>query len=375
MYMTDSKIPDPVQEILDLAGVKINGDGPGDIQVHNPNFYSRVLKQGSLGLGESYMDGWWDAASLDDFFYLVLKANLDKKISLNFKTILYFLSSTLFNQQTKSQAFKIGEQHYDLGNDLYTAMLDPYMAYSCGYWRTADNLAQAQEAKLDLICRKLGLRAGDRILDIGCGWGSFAKYAAQKYGVQVDGVTVSKEQADLGRKLCAGLPINFLLQDYRKITGKYDHIVSVGMIEHVGHKNYRTYMKVAAEHLKDDGLFLLHTIGGNASTTSTDPWIAKYIFTNSMLPSIKQLAQAMENIFVMEDWHNFSADYDKTLMAWFANFDRNWPSLREKYGDRFYRMWKYYLLSCAGSFRSRKNQLWQIVLSKQGIAGGYQSVR
>jgi cyclopropane-fatty-acyl-phospholipid synthase len=373
--MTDSKIPDPVQEILDLAGVKINGDGPGDIQVHNPNFYSRVLKQGSLGLGESYMDGWWDAASLDDFFYLVLKANLDKKISLNFKTILYFLSSTLFNQQTKSQAFKIGEQHYDLGNDLYTAMLDPYMAYSCGYWRTADNLAQAQEAKLDLICRKLGLRAGDRILDIGCGWGSFAKYAAQKYGVQVDGVTVSKEQADLGRKLCAGLPINFLLQDYRKITGKYDHIVSVGMIEHVGHKNYRTYMKVAAEHLKDDGLFLLHTIGGNASTTSTDPWIAKYIFTNSMLPSIKQLAQAMENIFVMEDWHNFSADYDKTLMAWFANFDRNWPSLREKYGDRFYRMWKYYLLSCAGSFRSRKNQLWQIVLSKQGIAGGYQSVR
>jgi len=364
-----------VQKILDLADIKINGDNPWDIQVKNDNLYSRVLKQGSLGLGEAYMDDWWDAKFLDEFFYRVLRADLEKEIRQDFKTLLFILKNTLFNQQKKSKAFEIGQKHYDIGNDLYLAMLDPYLAYSCGYWQGAQTLAEAQEAKLDLICRKLNLRPGDKVLDIGGGWGSFAKYAAQKYGVAVDVITVSKEQAELGEKLCAGLPVQFQLQDYRKITGLYDHIVSVGMIEHVGYKNYRTYMKIASRHLKEDGLFLLHTIGSSNSVKTTDRWIEKYIFPNSMIPSIGQIAQSIEGLFVMEDWHNFGLDYDKTLMAWYDNFEKNWLDLKEKYGERFYRMWKYYLLSCAASFRARKNQLWQIVLSKNGVIHGYKSIR
>jgi cyclopropane-fatty-acyl-phospholipid synthase len=281
----------------------------------------------------------------------------------------------VMNLQKKSHAFNIGEKHYDIGNDLYTAMLDQRLTYTCGYWKDADNLDAAQEAKLDLVCRKLGLKEGDHVLDIGCGWGSFLKYAAEKYGVRGTGVTVSKEQKELADKLCEGLPIEIRLQDYRDVNEKFDHIMSLGMIEHVGYKNYRTYMEIAQKNLKDDGLFLLHTIGGNKTSRGTDPWIDKYIFPDSMLPSAKQLTAAYEGLFVMEDWHSFGAFYDNTLMAWFNNVEATWDTLKDKYDDRFHRMWTFYLLACAGSFRSRKNQLWQIVLSKDGVRGGYKSIR
>ncbi len=362
-----------VRDLLALADIKVNGNRLWDIQVHNKKLYQRLIQEGSLGLGEAYLDGWWDVQQLDEFFFRVLSANLEQKIRDNWSTSLFLLSNILFNRQNKKRAFIIGQKHYDLGNDLYQAMLDPRLTYTCGYWRQARNLLEAQEAKLDLVCRKLNLQAGQSILDIGGGWGSFAKFAAEKYGVQATVITVSKQQVDLGKKLCAGLPIEFILQDYRDISGKFDHLVSLGMIEHVGYKNYRTYLEIAAQHLKDKGLFLLHTIGGNKSVKVTDPWIEKYIFPNSMLPSIKQLGQAFEGLFVMEDWQNFSADYDPTLMAWFANFDKHWPELKTKYSQRFYRLWKYYILSSAASFRARKNQLWQIVLSKSGVLGGYRS--
>ncbi|MFA6389957.1 MAG: cyclopropane fatty acyl phospholipid synthase, partial [Patescibacteria group bacterium] len=239
----------------------------------------------------------------------------------------------------------------------------------------AKNLDEAQEAKLDLVCKKIGLKSGQRILDIGCGWGSFVKYAAEKYGVSAVGVTVSKEQAELAKKLCAGLPIEILLTDYRNITGEFDHIVSLGMFEHVGYKNYRAYFEVVARHLKDSGLFLLHTIGRNFSAKVTDAWTEKYIFPNSMLPSIKQIGEAIEGLFVMEDWHNFGTDYDKTVIAWLENFNQGWENLKEKYGERFYRMWTYWLYSSQVAFRVRKMQVWQIVLSKKGVPGGYRSIR
>ncbi|EKD33554.1 MAG: hypothetical protein ACD_76C00004G0005 [uncultured bacterium] len=254
-------------------------------------------------------------------------------------------------------------------------MLDNSMTYTCGYWKDASTLDDAQEAKLDLVCKKIGLKHGDSVLDIGCGWGSFAKFAAEKYKAKVLGVTVSKEQIKLGQGLCRGLPVELRLQDYRKISGSFDHIVSLGMFEHVGYKNYRIFFEVVRRCLKDNGLFLLHTIGGNRSVHSTDPWIGKYIFPNSMLPSASQIASATEGLFVMEDWHNFGSDYDKTLMAWHSNFEKNWGSLMAHYDERFHRMWQYYLLSCAGSFRARQNQLWQIVYSKNGIINGYNSVR
>ncbi len=364
-----------VQNILDLADIKLNGDRPWDIKVRNPGFYSGVLAGGSLALGESYMDGWWECDNLDQFFHRILKANLDKKV-VNLRQLIWaVLKAKLINRQSRSRAHVVGEKHYDAGNDLYSLMLDKRLTYSCGYWKSAKNLNSAQEAKLDLICKKLGLKKGMSVLDIGCGWGSFAKFAAEKYKVKVVGITVSKEQVKLGREICKGLPVEIKLQDYRSLRGKYDRIVSVGMIEHVGCKNYRKYMKVANRCLKKDGLFLLHTIGGNVSVNGVDPWIDKYIFPNGMLPSVKQLSKASEGLFVMEDWHNFGTDYDKTLMAWHKNFIEDWDKIKDKYNARFFRMWEYYLLCCAGSFRARKNQLWQIVFSKDGLKEGYRSIR
>jgi len=371
-----------VRQLLAKADIQINGSRPWDIQVHDDRLYGRVLRSANLGLGEAYMDGWWDCAALDEFFHRLMRADLSAEVR-SWRLALHALSAVVMNPQSKSRAFTIGEEHYDIGNDLYKLMLDPRMVYTCGYWKQADSLANAQEAKLDLTCKKLGLKKGDHVLDIGCGWGSFAKFASEKYGARVTGVTVSKEQVALGQKLCAGLPVDFQLKDYRDVEGTFDHIVSLGMFEHVGYKNYNTFFDVARKHLKDDGLFLLHTIGGNRSSYGGDPWVLKYIFPNSMLPSVAQIGKAIERKFVMEDWHNFSADYEKTLLAWYDNFEKSWPELAklqdEKgeliYSDRFYRMWRYYLLMFAGTFRARTNQLWQIVLSPRGVRGGYQSIR
>jgi len=374
--MSQTKAKKIITDLLTGAGITIDGGNPWDIQINNDNLYQQVLAGGSLALGESYMAGWWEAEKLDEFFARVLKADLGDKIKNNWSVLFQIILSKIFNLQKPARAFKIGEHHYDEDPSLYRAMLGEIMTYTCGYWsKGVENLAQAQQAKLDLVCKKIGLKAGDRVLDIGCGWGSFAKWAAENYGAKVVGLTVSKNQVQYAKDHYVNLPIDIRLQDYREINDQFDHVVSLGMFEHVGVKNYQTYMTVVKKCLKADGLFLLHTIGGNRSVVSTDPWLAKYIFPNSMLPSIAQIGKSIENIFVMEDWHNFSADYDQTLMAWYHNFINNWVKKGDKKDERFIRMWSYYLLSCAGSFRSRTNQLWQIVLSPHGVSGGYKSIR
>ena len=362
------------QDLLNYADIKINGSRNFDIQVHNENFFKRVFAEGSLGFGEAYVEGWWDCENLDEFFHRILSAELDRKIK-PVKEIGTWVRAYLSNLQTPERAFNIGEHHYDIGDDLYEAMLDKLMIYSCAYWKNSRSLDKAQENKLDLVCKKLGLQEGMRVLDIGCGWGGALKYAAENYGVKGVGVTVSRNQAERAQKMLSGLPVEVRLEDYRKLSESFDRIWSIGMIEHVGMKNYRTFMQVARRCLRPDGLFLLHTIGGNRSVFKSDAWINKYIFPNSMIPSIRQLSLSFENLFVMEDWHNFGTDYDKTLMNWHKNVMNNKEKLSKNYSNRFFRMWRYYLLSCAGSFRARKNNLWQIVLSPQGVPGGYQAVR
>ncbi len=364
-----------VGEILLQAGIIINGDEPWDIKIRDDRFYSRVLKDGSLGLGESYMEGWWECDSLDKFFFRLLPTNPEDRVRKNWKMLLYLFRSVILNAGRQSNAFTIGKKHYDVGNELYKRMLDKRMVYSCAYWKDAKNLDDAQEAKLDLICRKLGLRAGNRILDIGCGWGSFIKYAAEKYGVSAVGITVSREQAELAKENCRGLEVEISLVDYRDISGEFDHVVSVGMIEHVGYKNYRHYMEIVHKCLKDSGLFLLHTIGNNKSEVTGDIWVDKYIFPNSMLPSIKQIADSVEGLFVLEDLHNLGTHYDTTLCAWLNNFENSWHELKSRYDERFYRMWRYYLQCFAGAFRARFFNVWQMVLSKKGVPGGYVAIR
>jgi cyclopropane-fatty-acyl-phospholipid synthase len=364
-----------IKDLLAKANITVNGNGSCNIQVHNDKLYSAIINKGSLGLGEAYMDGWWDSASLDNLFFCVARSDIYNWVPKNINAFFIYLKAKLMNLQSAVRAFQVGEQHYDLGNDLFKAMLDKNMLYSCGYWKNADTLDKAQEDKCDLICKKMSLKPGMRVLDIGCGWGGFALHAAKNYGVEVVGVTISKEQAEYARQVTKGYPVEIRLQDYRDIDEPFDRIISIGMFEHVGVKNYETFMRCVCKLLKDDGLVLLHTIGGNSSQVHGDPWLNKYIFVNGMLPSIEQIAQASQGLLIMEDWHNFGADYDKTLMAWDANFEKNWPQLKSSYDDRFYRMWKYYLLSCAGLFRARAIQLWQIVFSKSGILGGCQSVR
>ncbi len=355
-----------IRDLLHLADVEVNGPDPWDFQVHDPRVYDRIVSESSLGLGEAYVDGWWDTPSIDQFICRVLLADLDQKVTGNWKIALTVLRSRLFNLQSRSRAFEVGEKHYDLGNDLYRAMLDRRLNYTCAYWKNAASLDEAQEAKLDLVCRKIGLKPGMRVLEYGCGWGAFARYAAECYGVEVLGVTVSKEQVALGMELCRGLPVELRLQDYREVQGKFDAVISIGIMEHVGYKNYKTYLEAVDRNLKEDGIAFIHTIGGNETTTRGEPWSEKYIFPNGMLPSIAQLGAAMESKFVMEDWHNIGPNYDRTLMAWAANFETAWPELKQKYGERFYRMWRYYLLSSAGAFRARHQQLWQIVLTRRG---------
>jgi cyclopropane-fatty-acyl-phospholipid synthase len=361
-----SKSESAIRELLDLAEIQINGNQPWDLQVHDERLYDRILRDSSLGLGEAYMEGWWDCESIDGFISRVLTAHLDEKVKNNLRLVFQVLRSKLFNRQSSARAFEVGKKHYDLGNDLYMGMLDKRLNYTCAYWKNAINLDEAQEAKLELVCRKIGARPGMRILELGCGWGSFAKYAAEKYGVSVVGVTVSKEQVALGMELCKGLPVELRLQDYREVSGTYDAVISIGVMEHVGYKNYASYMQVVERCLKKGGIAFVHTIGGNKSFTTGEPWTDKYIFPNGLLPSIAQLGQAMEAHFVMEDWQNFGPYYDPTLMAWHANFEKAWPVLKKNYDEHFYRMWRYYLLSSAGGFRARNQQLWQIVFTRSG---------
>ncbi|HFF8979848.1 cyclopropane fatty acyl phospholipid synthase [Serratia marcescens] len=364
-----------VEEMLAEAGVAINGPRAWDIRVHNPALFKRILQEGSLGFGESYMDGWWECERLDMLFTRILQAGVDERLPKSLSDIARIAYARLFNRQSRKRAWQVGKEHYDIGNDLFRAMLDPYMQYSCGYWKEAQTLEQAQQAKLRMICEKLQLKPGMTLLDIGCGWGGLAQFAAQNYGVSVHGVTISAEQQKLAQERCAGLDVEILLQDYRDLDRQFDRIVSVGMFEHVGPKNYETYFSVAARNLKPDGLFLLHTIGSNQTDLNVDAWIDKYIFPNGCLPSVRHIAEASEGRFVMEDWHNFGADYDRTLMAWLENFKRAWPNLMGGYSERFERMFTYYLNACAGAFRSRNIQLWQVLFSPAGVEGGVRVYR
>jgi cyclopropane-fatty-acyl-phospholipid synthase len=370
-----------VQEIFALADITLNGSRPWDIRVNSEQFYHRLLTNTVLSLGETYVEGLWDCPQLDELFYRIITADLEEQALAHpkfwrsaVKHIVFDLSHVLFNRQTKLKSFVVGKQHYDIGNDLYTAMLDKRMIYSCAYWDDATNLNDAQMYKLKLICQKLGLKSGMKVLDVGCGWGGFARFAVENYGVSVQGITISKQQYEYAKNLCANFPIDIRFHDYRDLLHeqeKFDRIVSIGMFEHVGYKNYPTYMKTIEHCLQDDCLFLLHTIGANSSQYATNSWLNKYIFPNSYIPTVAQISSSFENIFVMEDWQNIGVNYDKTLIAWHHNFNQHWDVLNQKYDEQFHRMWNYYLLSCAASFRARHNQVWQILLSKKGLPQGY----
>lgn len=351
-----------ISQLLTECDVRIDGDAPFDIRVKNEDFYARALVNGSLGLGESYMDGWWDAQDLDGFIYRLLRAQVDERV-WNWRKAAAFCISAVFNLQKRARAFQIGERHYDIGNDLYECMLDRRMIYSCGFWKSATTLEAAQEAKLELIFKKLELKAGQRVLDIGCGWGGALQLAATRYNIEGVGITVSQEQAEYARKLCEGVPVTILLKDYRDLYATFDRIFSIGMFEHVGAKNYRTYMETVRRSLRPDGRFLLHTIGSINATNHSDPWIVKYIFPNSMLPSQHQITRAIDGLFTIDGWQRIGSHYEPTLLAWRDNFEKHWPTLKATRDERFYRMWRFYLSASAAAFRAGTIDVWQVLMT------------
>ncbi len=357
-------------ELLGALDVHLDGPNPWDPRVHDERVFGRVMRAGTLGLGEAYVDGDWDCAALDELVARCARARIDDRLGTVWRALAGSVVGRLSNRQRPRGAVANARAHYDRGDDVYAAMLGPTMVYSCGYWRTANDLDEAQRAKIELCCAKLELERGQRVLDVGCGYGELARHAAAGHGVEVVGVTVSHDQAEHARRRCDGLPVQIHELDYRKVQGTFDRIVSVGMFEHVGHKNYERFFDHMRSLLAPDGLFVLHTIGAGRETRSFDPWLDRYIFPGAMLPSANQIASAIDGTFVIEDWQNFGADYDRTLMAWHANVERSWPSLAH-HGEAFHRSWRYYLLTCAGFFRARRNQLWQIVLSPGGKLGGY----
>ncbi|MBF0278588.1 MAG: cyclopropane fatty acyl phospholipid synthase [SAR324 cluster bacterium] len=378
-----------LNEIAAHIGIEINGKNPWDIQVFDERFYSRVVANGSIGFGEAYMEGWWETEQLDELFYRITLLRNRNLLDNPIRYLGVWLEAKILNRQTKGKSKKVIDAHYNLSNEMYQAMLGKTMAYTCAYWKEAKTLDDAQNAKYDLVCRKLDLKPEDQVLELGCGWGGFANFAHKNFGCRLVSVNISEEQIKFARQNYPDAA-QFYLCDYRdphiyNASGlKFDKVVSIGMCEHVGVENYKSWMQLVADQMKDQSLFLLHTIGSNEYEVEANPWIDKYIFPKSALPSPKSLGNAIDRVFTLEDWHDFGVDYDRTLLEWFKNFDEDWEKgeklpqyLKLKKMDRntFYRMWKYYLLSVAGCFRSRYISLWQLVLSKNGVLGGYQTVR
>ncbi len=351
-----------VLQRLQQADIRPHGRRPWDWQVHDPRLYRQIVLRGNLGLGEAYMDDWFDCQQLDQSLERILRTHLDENTFI--PPLVFNLRNRLFNLQTRHRAWQVGRQHYDIGNDLYQIMLDERMIYSCGYWKNASTLAQAQENKLRLVAEKLNLQPGMQVLDIGCGWGGAADFMAREYGVTVDGITISRQQYEWARQHYQHPRLRYRLMDYRDLNGTYDAIYSIGMFEHVGPKNYVAFFRKVCGLLTANGLFLLHTIGKASPVLAADPWINRYIFPNGMIPTQKALVQGLQAFFRIEDWHNFGPHYDRTLMQWHHNAEQARWQLGKKYDRRFFRMWRYYLLSSAASFRARKLELWQLLLSQ-----------
>jgi cyclopropane-fatty-acyl-phospholipid synthase len=365
-----------ITRMLAQAGITVNGHEPWDIRVHDRRFFRRALLGGSLGLGESYEEGWWGCERLDLFFERIFRSNLHRIGAFIPSHLIERVRSTIADHGAASNSRAIGKAHYDLGNDLYAAMLGPSMAYTCAYWPNATTLDEAQFAKLDLVCRKIRLRPGDNVLDVGCGFGSWAKFAAKTYGASVTGITVSKQQAIWGNAWCKGLPVTLEVKDYREMNGSFDHIVSIGMFEHVESPHYAEYFRTASALLRPGGLFLLHTIGNPGKAGGPDPYIRHHIFPTGEIPTRRSIETNIDGLFEIRDWHEFELSfYDRTLMAWHANFVRAWPDLSAHYDERFRRRREYYLQSCAAAFRTGNLRLWQVVLAHPGEHRDYVPVR
>ena len=350
-------------------------EGPtAHVQFHDPRIERRILWNGSLALGEGYMDRSWSVVdgSLYDCLE-VIGRNLQIVGKPRFQVFLQKLTFPARYLQQLNVAHRSKRNvahHYDLSGKLYELFLDTDRQYSCAYFRSPDDsLEIAQENKKRLIATKLRLESGQRVLDIGCGWGGLALHLARNHDVEVTGLTLSEEQLGVARARAKeeGLEhkVQFHLRDYRDQAGTFDRVVSVGMFEHVGVAYYPVYFNTVRSLLSEDGVALLHTIGRMEGPSTTDPWIRRYIFPGGYLPAPSELAGAIERSGLwLTDLEVLRIHYANTLRHWRHRFLANRDKVLELYDDRFCRMWEYYLAICEISFRYLRNTVFQAQLTR-----------
>jgi len=377
--MFNDRIQKRVTQELERAGVGIGTGRSWDIAVHDPRFFRRLAARGSLGAGESYVEGWWDCPRIDLLAERVLRSGVADRWGGWLRCALTGALRRVMNAQRGRRSERVAWIHYNNDPSFFEMLLGGSMNYSCAYWRNADTLDQAQRQKMQLIGQKLELKPGDRVLDIGCGWGGLADYLSREFGCRVVGITNSSSQARYAAERFGGDWCRFVQTDYRDFDprqfGGFTKVVSVGMFEHVGVMNYPAFFSLCRKAAGPEGLILLHTFG-RTTRCDFDLWTDRYIFPNSYLPTIQDIGRATGESMVMEDWHNFGADYDRTLMAWLDRLDV-WAATEAcSLSNEQLRMWRYYLATYAACFRVRNHiQLWQIVLSPSGVPGGYRSIR
>ena len=328
----------------------------------------QILRNGFMGFGEAYMAGDLEVeGDLQELLRLGICLGYDRRI-LSFWQELRFLSHSLATRNTLNRARKNMAYHYDLGDEFYQLFLDPTLTYSCGYFTsTGDSLRQAQLNKYEHICRKLKLRSGETLLDIGCGWGGMLIYAAQNYGVNGLGITLSRNQYEWANGIIEELGLHrslkVTLADYREADGEFDKFVSIGMFEHVGQAFIPVFMKEVSRLLKKEGIGLLHTIG-KITESPSEPWIVRYIFPGGYIPNLTEIVREMGLAgFSLLDLENLRLHYAHTLDRWADNYERNLEKVKQMFDESFVRMWRLFLNASSVGFKYGSSRLYQILFS------------
>lgn len=358
-------------QIINNKTSTISTNNNPDIIVNNNNFYTKLLKHGEIGLGESYVDKDWDSNNLEETLYnlIINQKKIENAIIKNSPNLiikkLLDIPSDIFSTDNTKNDIKF---HYDIGNKLYENMLGKSMLYSCAYfYKQGLSLDEAQYAKLDLIAKKLNLKEGMRVLDIGCGFGTAAIYLSKKFNVNILGISLSKEQINYFNSIYTGTQVQVIYKDYRELTrehnNSYDCIYSIGMFEHIGINNHIDYYNKCFKLLKTNGTMLIHTIVSNKRLYSHNSWITKYIFPGAELPHISDFTKKYTDNWLLQDLQCIGKSYSKTLLAWKKNI--NDSSVFNNYDDKFKRTWNYYLLLCSAAFRAREITVFQLVYFKK----------